>query len=155
MAQGVFEGGLPWGMVGIGAALAVVIIGVDLWLESKGSTFRTPVLAVAVGIYLPFELSVPILFGGLIAHRAVRKLRDAPEEARATGERRGLLFAAGLITGEALVGIVMAVPIVVTGDRDVLALFGAHHSPWPGLALLLLVMVALYRVARAKTLSPS
>jgi len=43
----------------------------------------------------------------------------------------------------------------VIGDRDVLALFGAHHSPWPGLALLLLVMVALYRVARAKTLSPS
>ena len=41
---------------------------IDQYLEKKNSTFRTPVLAVAVGIYLPFELSVPILAGGLISH---------------------------------------------------------------------------------------
>jgi len=63
------------------------------------------VLAVAVGIYLPLELSVPIFLGGLIAHLVERRLgvRDeTPEAERA--KRNGILFAAGLITGEALMG---------------------------------------------------
>lgn len=159
VAKGVFEGGLPWTMVGIGMGIAVAIILFDLWLEKKESTFRTPVLAVAVGIYLPFQLSVPILFGGLIAYGASRRFKRSEIEAgneaekvaageqREAGERHGLLFAAGLITGEALVGIAMAIPIVVTGDKDVLAIFGAHEATWPGALLLLLVMGALLRVA--------
>jgi putative OPT family oligopeptide transporter len=166
VAKGVFEGGLPWTMIGIGMGLAVAIIVLDLWLEKQESTFRTPVLAVAVGIYLPFQLSVPIGLGGLIAHVASRRLRraesaagdeaarEAAAETRATGERHGLLFAAGLITGEALVGILMAVPIVVTGDREFLAFFGAHEGTWPGVVLLVLVMVALFRVASRAQRAP-
>ena len=77
---------------------------------------RAPVLAVAVGIYLPFELSLPILAGGLVAHYVTVRLQ------RASHVGGGLLFAAGLITGEALVGIFMAAPIVLTGNSDVLAL---------------------------------
>jgi len=67
VAGGVFKGGLPWTMITVGMVVAVLIIALDLWLESRDSDFRTPVLAVAVGIYLPFELSVAIMFGGLIA----------------------------------------------------------------------------------------
>jgi putative OPT family oligopeptide transporter len=155
VAKGVFRGGLPWTMVGIGMAMAVAIIACDSWLERRGSSFRTPVLAVAVGIYLPFELSVPILLGGLVAHGAGRyfakhaakhgEQKTAP--LRELGERHGLLFAAGLITGEALVGIAMAIPIVVTGDKDVLALFGSHHGTAPGIVLLALVLLALRHVA--------
>jgi hypothetical protein len=63
------------------------------------------------------------------------------------GDRHGLLFAAGLITGEALVGIFLAIPIVVTGDRNALAVFGVHGWVWPGVVLLALVMIGLYRVA--------
>jgi putative OPT family oligopeptide transporter len=64
VAGGVFGGGLPWTMVIAGMIVAVLIIALDLWLEKRGSEFRAPVLAVAVGIYLPFELSVAILLGG-------------------------------------------------------------------------------------------
>ena len=80
-------------------------------------------LAVAVGIYLPLELSVPIFIGGLIAYLVERRLGvsgDSPAGERA--KRNGILFAAGLITGEALMGIFIAIPIVMSGRADVLAL---------------------------------
>ncbi len=151
VARGVFEGGLPWPMVFIGMGLAVVIIVVDLVLEKRGSAFRAPVLAVAVGIYLPLELSTPIIVGGLIAHfvkRAVaRREAGLSEDAKKDLEQRGLLLSSGLITGEALVGILMAIPIVLSGRSDVLAVFGVHHSALPGLALVCLVVWGLYRVA--------
>ena len=158
VAGGVFRGGLPWAMVIAGMAVAVLVIMLDVWLEKRGSEFRTPVLAVAVGIYLPFELSVAIMLGGVVAWLVGRRRAAVeaamPEATRGgfaewttTGDRHGLLFAAGLITGEALVGIFLAIPIVATGDRNALAFFGVHEWVWPGVVLLLLVMFGLYRVA--------
>ncbi len=141
VAKGVFTGGLPWGLVSVGMVVAVCVIALDTWLERRGSKFRTPVLAVAVGIYLPLELSVPILGGGLVAHAADRARRG-----RKPGGG-GTLFAAGLITGEALVGILLAVPIVVTGNADVLAHWGKFDLSWPGVLFMLLVAGALYRAA--------
>jgi uncharacterized oligopeptide transporter (OPT) family protein len=145
-------------MVAVGMAIAACVIGLDVVLARRGSSFRVPVLAVAVGIYLPFELAVPIAIGGvvsLLASRAqARRVLEAPESARvareadrAAGERHGLLFSAGLITGEALLGILLAVPIVMSGRADVLAFWGTHKAAWPGVMLLLLVVIALYRVA--------
>ena len=158
VAGGVFGGGLPWTMVAWGMALAVAIIALDVVLERRGSEFRTPVLAVAVGIYLPLELSSAIFLGGVIAWGAGgvyarpvpagdERMQASLANAKATGERQGLLFAAGLITGEALVGILLAIPIVMAGRADVLAFWGEFGSPWPGMALLLLVMFLMYRAA--------
>jgi len=163
VAGGVFRGGLPWNMIVIGMGVGVGIILLDVWLEKRGSEFRTPVLAVAVGIYLPFQLSVAIFIGGLIAW-AVRRYQSkvsagaadveqtSLREAQTTGDRHGLLFAAGLITGEALLGILLAIPIVVVGRADALAFWGDHSDlSYPGIILLLLVIFALYRVASATT----
>lgn len=158
VARGVFEGGLPWTMVIIGAAFAVAVIILDVILERRGSSFRAPVLAVAVGVYLPLELEVPIFLGGLIAWAAGRafnrrntqadgEMKLRLTEARATGERNGLLFAAGLITGEALIGIGMAIPIVMSGRADVLAVIGERSWTIVGMALFALVMFTLYRSA--------
>jgi putative OPT family oligopeptide transporter len=144
VAQGVFGAGLPWGMIAGGALLGVTIIALDVYLERRRAKWRMPVLAVAVGVYLPFELAVPMLFGGIIAFVAARR---RPRSA-ATEHPHGVLFAAGLITGEAMIGILMAVPIVVSGDPEVFAL------PWTfpvvvGLVVVAAVGVALYRVAVA------
>jgi putative OPT family oligopeptide transporter len=147
VAQGVFSGGLPWAMVGIGMALAVAIITLDLWLERRGSAFRAPVLAVAVGIYLPFELSTPIFAGGIVAHFVGRALARRSAEERGEVEQRGLLLSSGLITGEALVGIGLAVPIVASGRADVLAFWGTHEAAWPGALLLLAIVLLLYRLS--------
>jgi putative OPT family oligopeptide transporter len=149
VAQGVFRGGLPWGMVAGGALIGGVIIAVDLRLKAIGATWRAPVLAVAVGIYLPLELSVPILVGGLVAEAARRhNLRAAPAEAERR-QRFGMLFAAGLITGEALVGIFMAVPIVLTSNPDVVAIADEPLGPWPGLVVMAALIVVLLRLSRA------
>jgi len=111
VADGVFQGNLPWNFVFIGAFIGIVLILIDLRQEKAGSDFRVPVLAVAVGIYLPIELTVPIFIGGMINHFA--KKAGATDKS----EKNGLLMASGLITGEALVGILVAVPIFITGVK--------------------------------------
>lgn len=124
VSLGVLTQNLPWGLIGIGALIAAGIIALDKVQEIRGSSFRTPVLAVAVGIYLPIELSVPIFVGGLIAHFAGRRLtKGGADEARvAIANRDGLLFASGLITGEALLGIALAIPFAAAQSQDVLQL---------------------------------
>ena len=112
VAEGVFKGNLPWNFVYIGAVIAIIIIMLDIRQEKRGSDFRIPVLAVAVGIYLPIELTVPIFIGGMINHSGKKA------GALAAAEKKGLLLASGLITGEALMGILVAVPIFVTGNKD-------------------------------------
>jgi putative OPT family oligopeptide transporter len=162
VAGGVFGGGLPWGMVVAGMITAVAVIALDVTLERRGSDFRTPVLAVAVGIYLPLELSVAIFLGGILAWAAARFYRRRGREvaggetgpalstARQDDDRHGLLFAAGLITGEALLGILLAIPIVLAGRANPLAFWGIHHDVWPGIVLLLVVMYSLYRVSTGR-----
>ncbi|NOT43496.1 MAG: oligopeptide transporter, OPT family [Acidobacteria bacterium] len=150
VAGGVFGGGLPWDMVGWGAALGAGIILLDVWLERRGAAFRTPVLAVAVGIYLPLELSTAIFLGGLVAFAAARTRARRRADPDAPDAQHGLLFAAGLITGEALVGILLAVPIVVAGRADVLSIFGTFDSALPGVVLLCLVMYLLFRAASGR-----
>ncbi len=143
VAKGVFNRDLPWDIIIIGMIIAIVVIMLDKVQERKGSSFRLPVLAVAVGIYLPFELSVPIFVGGMIS-LIVQKVR---RNQMAVGNS-GLLFASGLITGEALVGILMAIPIVATGNPDVLAIVKEPLGTWPGIILLIIVAFLLYRVAK-------
>jgi len=144
VAEGVFGAGLPWGMVAIGVAIGAAIIVLDEVLKAQNSSWRAPVLAVAVGIYLPLQLSTAILAGGLVAHFAERSLQAAG--GGRTAFRNGTLFASGLITGEALIGILMAVPIVMTGNPDVIGL-AVELPSGVGLAVIAAVVVYLYRVA--------
>lgn len=97
VTRGVFGGNLPWTMIGIGAALAIILAALDRRLEHRGRTLRTPVMPVALGLYLPFGLSITILAGSLAGLWSDRD-KGAPHGA-------GLLFAAGLIAGEALMGV--------------------------------------------------
>jgi len=148
VAKGLFGGQLPWDMITIGAAIGVTIIIIDETLRARGSSFRTPVLAVAVGIYLPIELMTPIFLGGMLAFLADRHLRRAGRTEADLGRcgHKGLLFAAGMITGEALMGIAIAIPIVTSGSADVLALpAGLHFGEWLGLGVLVLLGYLLYR----------
>ena len=158
VAVGVFNRNLPWGMIITGMILAICVIILDQFQKQRGANFRLPVLAVAVGIYLPFELSVPIFVGGVIAWFAQRVLKkrmtntslEDKEMLEAAGREagnRGLLFASGLITGEALIGILMAIPIVISGKVDVLAIVPNPIGTWPGIILLLLVVLWLGKVA--------
>ncbi|MFQ5703269.1 MAG: OPT family oligopeptide transporter [Gemmatimonadales bacterium] len=153
VADGVLTRHLPWTMVWLGAGIAVAIIVLDKILEARKSNFRTPVLAVAVGIYLPIELSVPIFVGGVIAALAGRALRSRGTSLTdaAVAGRNGLLFASGLITGEALVGIALAVPFAAAQSTDVLAFAPEGFdriANMLGIAAFAFFSIWLYRVAR-------
>jgi putative OPT family oligopeptide transporter len=129
VAKGVFLGGLPWNIIGIGAGIAVAVIALDFILEKRGSNVRVPVMAFAVGVYLPFHLNVPIFIGGVIAYFVARTLdrAKASPERRSVVERMGLLAAAGFITGEALIGIGLAVPVAARHDENAVALLRQLH----------------------------
>ncbi len=158
VAQGIFRvrgGELPWAFFGIGLAVAVVLIILDEILRIKGSSFRTPVLAVAIGFYLPFQLSVPILVGGLLSFLVIRyqKKKKMSVQQEENSNRTGLLFASGLITGEALMGILLAIPILVFKEEYPLSLMkdaGGNLMEdrifaWPGIVLLVGIGLWLYR----------
>ncbi len=160
VADGVFRQNLPWNMIIAGALIAAVIIAIDKYLEHRGAEFRAPVLAVAVGIYLPLELTVPIFIGGLaafFANRSLRRRKDqfggeaAYKEAVQRAGRRGLLFASGLITGEALVGILLAIPFAAAQNTAVLQLAPEGFEPVAdalGLVAFGCFILWMYRVAR-------
>lgn len=147
VAKGMFGGELPWDMIGLGVIVGVLTIALDEWLKVRGSNFRVPVLGAAIGIYLPLELMVPIFIGGVISWLVERKHKLAgDEDERDRIHRPGTLFSAGLITGEALTGIVIAVPIVVSNRADVLALPDIlQFGQVVGLAVLAVVAWLLYR----------
>jgi putative OPT family oligopeptide transporter len=150
MARGLFMEGssLPWDMVALGAGLSLVLILVGQELKRRGSSFGISPMAVAVGIYLPFTTTLPILLGGL-AHLALT-LKTRDEAALASALQAGIVFCAGLVAGEALTGIFLAVPI---GFDVALPL---PLLPWTSLraalsvAVLLALPLLIYRAIRPR-----
>ena len=147
VAQGIFSGGLPWTIIYIGAGISVLVIIGDQYLKRKGSSFRMPVLAVAVGIYLPFELDASIFVGGILAYLLDKATKQSSNKERSGNA--GLLLASGLITGEALMGILIAVATVgvmkTGGDPTAWRIF-ANPTSTLGLAIFILICVFIYRV---------
>lgn len=141
MANGLFMDGstLPWGMIGIGAALAIALILIGAYLKKRGSEFGISPMAVAVGIYLPFTTTLPILLGGVVHLLITKKYRTRQKLEMAI--QAGTVFCAGLVAGEALTGIFLAVPIGMdvslpwilvqsAAVRDVLSVLVLIGLPW-------------------------
>ncbi len=109
VAQGVFRGGIPLGTIAVGAILAAAVAVLDRWLERRSIGWRTPVMPIALGLYLPFGLSVAI-FAGSLGGKMIRGGKGHDQGGP------GLLFAAGLIAGEALMGVASGA-LVTMGAR--------------------------------------
>ncbi len=135
LAGGVFGGRVPWSLVGLGACLGLGIVVWDERLRVRGAAWRVPVLAVALGIYLPIKLSAAIFLGGLVAEMVRRQAGSGTEETA----QQGVLAAAGLITGEALMGILLALPLALAAfwpsfPSDPWKVFDIPPlGAWPGL----------------------
>lgn len=142
VATGIFGGSLPWNMVYIGGAIGITIIIIDQYLKSRNSSFRMPVLAVAVGLYLPFELDSAIFVGGILAYFVNKSIsgRAMMENAK----NAGLLLASGLITGEALMGIIIAIAIVAGAQFNSEVLGSAFIHENIGLLILLVIIGFIY-----------
>ena len=143
LAEGFFgDGNIPWDMVGWGVGLALLILLVDIPLAIKKSSFRLHVMPVAVGIYLQAELSVPILFGGIL------NWMITSHSSSDAGEKRGILLASGIIAGESLMGVLLGL-LAFFGWTSLK--LGSFVSPTVievvSLLVLSAVLIAMYRFA--------
>ncbi len=103
IVEGVSEGNLPWTLVFIGAFIAVVVEIVGI-----------PVLPFAIGIYLPVHLNACIMVGGLV-RLVFDKMKNEKRREKATSN--GILFCSGMIAGEGLIGILLAVFAIFGIDK--------------------------------------
>ncbi|MCF9047226.1 OPT family oligopeptide transporter [Acinetobacter nectaris] len=123
ISQGIFSKSLDWSSIGLGAVLAVALIVFDFVLKKASKQkLSLPVLAVGMGIYLPPSVNMPLFIGAFIfwaMQKYIAKSKGLDAVKRI--EQKGTLFAAGLIVGESLMGVILAVIIVVsvsTGGSD-------------------------------------
>jgi putative OPT family oligopeptide transporter len=139
---GVFKGQMNWLMFGIGAAIAFIFLVLEYLKIAQIS-----IMAVAIGVYLPFTLSVPIFIGGLLkllvdtfVAKKVRMFEKAlpPDQLQKTittevekAGNGGILIASGLVAGEALMGVIVAV-MVISGVHATLI---PGPIAWPGLLI--------------------
>jgi hypothetical protein len=147
--EGVLSGTLPWGLVGTGAALAICALIAGL-----------PGLSFAVGIYLPLGTLTPIFVGGI-----VRRIVEARRKDKATESDPGVLAASGMIAGEGLAGVLIAMLVGATGKWPSSAfanILGAVHFAdkkftWlsgvaavvTGIVIVIAVCAMLYRAGRS------
>lgn len=125
--EGVMDGNLPWSLVFIGVFIAVVI-----------EVLGIPVLPVAIGLYLPLELSTTIMIGGILRWFIDRKSKNADKDSEAGS---GVLFCSGLIAGEGLVGILLAIFAIFGLDKKI-DLSGMLDTGIVGGLILTAVMIA-------------
>ena len=157
ITQGIFEHKLQWQYILSGVAIGVALIVVDVLLR-KGSGGRKalPVLAVGMGIYLPPSINMPIIVGAFLAaflRSRIRSRYGADSEKRvAAADRIGTLFAAGLIVGESLIGVILAFIIVVSvtnGGSDAPLAISLENwgttAAWLGLAFFIGSMLIFAR----------
>ncbi len=142
VVEGVMGGTLPWTLIFMGAfvAVAVEVLGI-------------PVLAFAIGLYLPIHLSAPIFVGGLIRSYVENKKKFASEEARKNAVDAGILYSSGMIAGEGLVGILLAVIAVFGVDINMSSIYGDNFMAignWVGLIAFAALLATLNYVCRNK-----
>lgn len=166
IAKGIFAHNLNWDFILIGVLIGAVLIVADTLLrKTSAGKYSLPVLAVGMGIYLPPTINMPIFIGSVLAwwiknHITKNSAAAQRERNLKLAERKGTLFAAGLIVGESLIGVIMAFIIaasVTTGGSDApLALKLANWdniAQWLGLLAFVLAIVILARrvLSSAKT----
>lgn len=146
ISNGIFSNSLEWTYILVGVAFGICLIIVDTLLK-KASAGRLglPTLAVGIGIYLPPVVNVPLIIGAtlswLVNRHIKRYAKRSGKDVETTSkkaERYGTLFAAGLIVGESLVGVLLAFVIagsVTSGGSD--APLALNLENWGGIAELL------------------
>jgi len=133
--SGIINGNLPWDYIGIGVGLGALIIIIDAILEHKKSSFRLPVLAFAVAIYLPIDYLAAIFLGAIVHFFAKTNPDDHASE--------GILYCAGVVAGDSLFSVFLAVPIVATGDSDVIKVI-SNPQLWPIIFPLIILLGTIW-----------
>lgn len=137
LTQGIMSGSMPWGLLAIGAAggVALILMG------------ARALMLVAVGMYLPFDTSSAIFVGGVLQWIFSKLAARREESERAAAADRGTLLASGLIAGEAILGILLAVLFVAKAPSIPQWLIGESHFSWYGASASWLSLAAFAAIA--------
>lgn len=140
VVEGVMGGTLPWVLIFIGVfiAIAVEILGI-------------PVLAFAIGLYLPIHLSAPIMVGGIVKWAVETRKKYKDEKQQKACVEKGVLYSAGMIAGEGIVGILLALFAVLNLDPDISKIYGDKFMAvgnWVGLVAFALLIASLFFFSR-------
>ena len=157
VAEAIFDGTLPYTMILIGGILAIIVIASDFLCMIFKLNFRIAVLAVSLGLYIPMDVILTIFIGGILSSIVLwilSKYKNYTESWMEDRYQVGILLSAGLITGEALCGIITAVPIVLSGKNDILAIFDVTPQTYLGLLCLLISMLLLIFIPTYPVFSP-
>jgi putative OPT family oligopeptide transporter len=144
LAKGVIGGQIDWRLIGIGAIVGVVVVGVDEALRVR--RLALPPLAVGLGIYLPASTTAPVVLGAVLGWAYNRWANRAPNAERA--KQLGILVASGLIVGESLFGVLLAGVIVFSGKASPLGLVGDAFGPAANVIGAIAFVLALVALAR-------
>lgn len=166
IAKGIFSHNLDWNYILFGIGIGILIIILDLLLKKNSVSYCLPPLAVGMGIYLPPTLEVPLIIGTVMSYLVHRHLKKQAIERNSQNveaeveksNRKGVLFASGLIVGESLMGVIIAIIIVFSvtagGSDSPLALVGKDFEPTADslglIVFILLIAVFIYRVLNSK-----
>ena len=140
LVEGIMNAELPWALIFIGVFIAIV-----------AEILKVPVMPFAVGMYLPFSLSAGIMAGGIVRF-IVEKIKGTDEEKKERADR-GVLFTSGLIAGEGIMGIVLAILAVVKVDSviNLSARFNFTTPQFVSLIVFVLLLVYLFRKCMKKS----
>ncbi|MCB1043949.1 MAG: oligopeptide transporter, OPT family [Acidobacteria bacterium] len=127
--SGVLDQNLPWGLILVGVGIGLV-----------AAACRIPVLAFAVGVYLPLKTMAAVFLGGLLRYAVTRK----QDETRADNRReRGILFGSGLVGGEGLMGVFFAGWVIFVNKGDKITGLGITWGPVTDAVLALVAIAAI------------
>lgn len=142
--EGVMGGTLPWVLIFLGVFIAIVV-------EILG----IPVLAFAIGLYLPIHLSAAIMMGGLVRWKVERKTKYSSEKQKKECVDKGILYSAGMIAGEGIVGILLAVLAVIGLDKaiDFSSIYGNNFQTegnWVSIVAFFFLILSIFFFCRKK-----
>lgn len=137
VVEGVLGGDLPWGLVLIGGAFAIV-----------AELLRIPSLPFAVGIYLPLSTMTPIFVGGLV-RQIIERQAGQDEELRTRKKEKGILLGSGFIAGEGIAGVAIALYafIAKAKPKGIGLVWPGHLGDFIALVAFLLLIIYLFRRA--------
>jgi putative OPT family oligopeptide transporter len=160
IAKGIFNNSMDWSYILYGVIFGIIIIIIDVLLKKSTKNLSLPPLAVGMGIYLPPTLQMPLVVGAVLSYVVNRYLRKRAEVRSPqnvaddvdTCNRRGILFASGMIVGESLMGVLLAGIIVVSvtsgGSEAPLRMVGdsfGDTAQWLGLLVNILLIIEFAR----------
>ena len=136
ITQGVFNHNLPWEMLAMGIALAMIAFVIQQVVVKQQRSFS--LIAFSVGMYLPLSSTTPLFLGAIFAYWVQRKQQQVNMEDK---QQQAMLLASGMVAGAALMDVILAIPLALSHNPNLLRLAAVTWQPYTALASVLTLVL--------------